>query len=134
MDLYGHNPFCNRAPNLRNPPGVQETVDFSDLGRFKTAVDTYLAKPRGKRTIRFFLSEWTIPTGPDTTFNFYVTKSTQARFIRQGFKVARAVDAYALGWVPLRDGPPVSGGRTVAGGLIQADGVDKPGFAAFAAG
>ncbi|MEA2444962.1 MAG: polysaccharide biosynthesis protein PslG [Thermoleophilales bacterium] len=134
MDLYGHNPFCNRAPNLNNPPGVEETVDFSDLGRFQAVIDRYLARPRGKRTIRFFLSEWTVPTGPDTTFNFYVTKGTQARFIRQGFKVARAVDAYALGWVPLRDGPPVSGGRTVAGGLIQSDGVDKPGFAAFAAG
>ncbi len=76
MDLYGHNPFSFREPNLRNPPSVQGLVDFSDLGRFNRLIHRYLGRPRHKR-IRLFLSEFTIPTGPDVEFNFRVTPRTR---------------------------------------------------------
>ena len=136
MDLYGHNPFCQRTPDLRNPPGSEETVDFSDLGRFRPVIDRYLARPRGKRTIRLFLSEWAVPTaGDDAEFFFWTTPEAQVRFIKNGFKVARQVDAYALGWIHLRDeDPPPGEPRGVRSGLIYVGGQEKPGFAAFAAG
>jgi hypothetical protein len=126
MDLYGHNPFSAREPNLANPPSPQEAVDLSDLARFQLVVDQYLAWPRGRRTIRLFLSELTIPTGPDPEFNFYTTPAVQARWIPRAFEVARAVNAFGLGWIHLYD----ISGRT-EGGLIDAHGRPKPGYAAF---
>ena len=78
MDLYGHNPFSYRDPNLANPPSPDGAFDFSDLGRLSRLVNRYLA--RHGHLIKLFLSEWTIPTSPfDDEFNFYVTPAVQAR-------------------------------------------------------
>jgi len=129
MDMYGHNPFSARRPNLRNRPSPQQAVDFSDLGRFQKVVDRRLAKPRGKRTLRLYLSEFTIPTAPDSEFNFRTTPATQASWIRSAFRVARQVRAYGLGWIHLYDGDLVNSGSM--GGLLTADGQKKPGFTAF---
>src|SRR5256885_8648803 len=45
LDLYGHNPFTLRSPNLSNPPSPEEQLDFSDLGRLHELVDRNLARP-----------------------------------------------------------------------------------------
>lgn len=127
MDLYGHNPFGARRPDLRNRPSIKEAVDFSDLGRFQKVVNRYLAKPRGKRSLRFFLSEYTIPTGPDGEFNYYATPALQASWIKSAFSTAHKLNAYGLGWIHLRD---TDKSRS---GLITLDGKPKPGFAAFRA-
>jgi hypothetical protein len=127
MDLYGHNPFSARGPSLRKPPSPQGAVDFSDLKRFQKTVDRYLARPLHKRKLRFYLSEFAIPTAPDSEFSFYTTPDLQASWITDGFKVAAKLNAYGLGWIHLYDDPP--GGSTA--GLLSADGVPKPGFAAF---
>jgi hypothetical protein len=133
MDLYGHNPFSFRTPNLRNPPSDQNLVDFSDLGRFDRLIHRTLGRPRGKR-IRLFLSEFTIPTAPDSEFNFHVTPRLQSSWITRAFKIARTVRADGLGWIHLRDDPPVRGGTTISGGLLTHDGRPKPGFYAFMRG
>jgi hypothetical protein len=133
MDLYGHNPFSFRTPNLRNPPSVQNLVDLSDLARFDRQIQRDLGKPRRKR-IRLFLSEFTIPTGPDSEFNFHVTPRLQADWITRAFRIARKVRADGLGWIHLRDDPPVIGGTTIRGGLLTYDGRRKPGFYAFMRG
>jgi len=134
LDLYGHNPFCLRAPSLNNPPGPQGIVDFSDLPRLQRQVDRSLGR-RGKRRIRLFLSEWTVPTGPDREFNFYTTPATQVRFIRAGFRIARKVRAYGLGWVHLYDEPVrPDGERNRNSGLLEADGRRKRGYFAFKRG
>ena len=133
MDLYGHNPFSFRNPNLRNKPSTQGLVDFSDLGRFDRQIQRYLGRPRHKR-IRLFLSEFTIPTGPDSEFNFHVTRKTQAKWITNAFKVARKLKADTLGWIHLRDDPPIRGHTSVQGGLLTHDGKRKPGFYAFLRG
>jgi len=133
LDVYGHNPFTLRAPNLSNPPGGGETVDFSDLGRFQKVVDRALGRRGSKpRRVPIFLSEFTIPTGLDTEFNFYATKKTQAEYILKAFRIARQIKAYGLGWIYLYDAPTADGG--VRGGLIDADGNRKPGFDAFRRG
>ena len=127
MDLYGHNPFSAREPSLRKPPSPQGAVDFSDLRRFQKIVDRQLARRLGKKRLRLFLSEFAIPTAPDSEFSFYTTRQVQARWITSAFRVANELDAYGLGWIHLYDDPP--GGSTA--GLLTANGEPKPGFAAF---
>lgn len=128
MDLYGHNAFGARRPDLRNPPSPEGAVDLSDAGRFQKVVNRHLARPRGKRRIPLYLSEYTVPTGPDSEFNFYTTPAVQASWIRSAFSVARKLDAWGLGWIHLRDGER---GSSTRGGLLTASGERKPGYAAF---
>jgi hypothetical protein len=129
LDMYGHNPFSIRAPDLANPPSPAGQIDFSDLGRLQQLVWRYLGRPANPRPA-LFLSEWTIPTGVDREFNFHVELPLQALWIADGLRVANQLPGvYALGWIHLYDGPPVS-----AGGLIEADGRKKPGFFAWQRG
>ena len=46
LDLYGHNPFSIRAPNLANPPSPGQQIDFSDLARLRS---TRRPQPRQAR-------------------------------------------------------------------------------------
>ena len=128
MDLYGHNPFSYRDPNLANPPSPYGAFDFSDLARLSRLVNSNLAT-RG-HPIKLFLSEWTIPTSPlDDEFNFYVTPAVQARWIRDAWRIVRSSSfIYALGWVHLQDDPP---GHGSSGGLLTYRGQPKPGYYAF---
>jgi hypothetical protein len=129
LDMYGHNPFTIRAPNLANPPSPGEQIDFSDLGRLAKLVDGNLGRPANPHP-RLFLSEWTIPTGVDREFNFHVDPRLQAAWIADALRIAaRTPGIYALGWIHLYDEPPAS-----AGGLITAEGAKKPGFFAWKSG
>ena len=136
MDLYGHNPFTMREPDLRKPSLADGNADFSDLDWFNRLVDRNLARPRGRRHLRLFLGEFTVPTAErDLEFYYWVTPATQAKWIKSGFKVARQVGAYAFGWIPLRDEPPRPDGAPVRHtGLIFHDGRKKPGYFAFKRG
>jgi hypothetical protein len=125
MDLYGHNPFSVRDPNLGSPPSPAGGVDFSDLRRLAGWIDRYLG--RGRPQIKLFLSEWTIPTAVDSEFNFYVDPAVQAKWISDGLRIARTWSrVYALGWIHLYDDLP-----TTAGGLLDAQGHKKPGYTAW---
>ena len=128
MDLYGHNPFSYRDPNLANPPSPGGAFDFSDLARLSRLVDRYLAHPG--HVIKLFLSEWTIPTSRlDDEFNFYVTPAVQARWIRDAWRIVRSSPfIYALGWIHLQDDPP---GQGSSGGLLNYQGHPKPAYYAF---
>jgi hypothetical protein len=129
LDIYGHNPFSYRDPNLSNPPSANEQIDFSDLGRLAKLVDRYLGRP-GNPDPKLFISEWTIPTKIDLEFNFYVDPLVQARWITDGLRIASSWSRiYAVGWIYLYDEPP-----TTYGGLLETDGVKKPGYAAWKAG
>jgi hypothetical protein len=129
LDLYGHNPFSVRAPNLSNPPSPDQQIDFSDLGRLAELVDRNLGR-RGNPAPRLFLSEWTIPTAVDQEFNFFVEPRLQALWITDGLRIARQLPyVYAVGWIHLYDEPPAS-----AGGLLRANGVKKPGYFAWRSG
>jgi hypothetical protein len=135
MDLYGHNPFCWRAPNLNDPAmdPMNQTFswefDFSDLGRLSRLVNSELARPH--QHINLFLSEWMIPTGPDSEINIYTTPAVQAQWITDAWRIVRrSAWIYALGWIHLYDDPP-GGSRS---GLLYANGKPKPGYQAFKAG
>jgi hypothetical protein len=126
LDMYGHNPFSFRAPNLANPPSPSQAVDFSDLGRLTKLVDRYLGQP-GNPDPKLFISEWTVPTAIDQEFSFYVEPPIQAQWITDGLRLAQSLPSiYAVGWINLYDEPPES-----YGGLIETDGVDKPGYFAW---
>ncbi len=126
LDLYGHNPFNIRAPDLSNPPSGFGQIDFSDLGRLTELVDSNLGRPQNPHP-RLFLSEWTVPTRADGEFNFHVEQRVQAAWITDGLNIARADPSiYALGWIHLYDELPQA-----AGGLIEADGRKKLGYFAW---
>jgi hypothetical protein len=135
LDLYGHNPFSFRHPDFRNPPSCCDQVDFSDLPRFGAAVDRNLSRGR-RRQIGLFLSEFTLPTDVDSEFNFHVDRSTQAAWIRDAFRLARASSRIrVLSWVHFFDDPPSADGSPVINsGLLDYQGNPKPGYFAFKAG
>jgi hypothetical protein len=136
MDLYGHNPFSARRPVLSKPPLGYGYADFGDLDTLSRAVDRNLARPRGKRHLRLFLSEYTLPTDHrNWEFNFYVGRKTQARWLSDALRVTRrSKRIYSLGWLSLYDDPPRPGGDEVNRGLIEHDGKRKPSFRAYARG
>ena len=125
LDMYAHNPFSYTDPSFRARPSGGGQVQFKDLRRLARWVDRYL-----RRGIPLFLSEWTIPTAPDQQFPYWVRPAVAATWIRDALRLCRHWRRiYALGWVVLSDDPPLS-----YGGLLEADGTPKPGFAAFADG
>jgi hypothetical protein len=126
LDMYGHNPFSYRDPNLANLPSGEHNIDFSDLRELTKLVDRYLGRP-GNPDPKIFISEWTVPTKIDEEFNFYVEPLVQAKWITDGLRVASELPSvYAVGWIHLYDEPPLS-----YGGLIETDGVKKPGYYAW---
>ncbi len=129
LDMYGHNPFSFREPNLSNAPSPEQSIDFSDLPRLAKLVDRYLGRP-GNRHPKLFISEWTIPTRIDEEFDFYVEPSIQAKWIAAGLRIASSWSSiYAVGWIHLYDEPPES-----YGGLLETTGAKKPGYFAWKAG
>ena len=137
MDLYGHNPFTSRRPDLRNPaptgPGAGY-ADFSDLGRLAGWLDKY--QRRGKRRLPLFLSEFFFPTDHQNhEFPFYVTRKTQANWLAAALRITRSWSRiYTLGWFSLYDDPPRPKGDEVNRGLIDIKGVRKPAYYAYRRG
>jgi hypothetical protein len=128
MDMYGHNPFSYRQPNLRKPLSCCGQIDLSDLDVLAAEVDRYLG--RGKK---LFLSELTIPTSRgDGEFPFYVDPPVQADWITRALRITRTWSRiYTLGWIHLRD---EDSPRRITSGLIDSRGNFKPGYFAFRAG
>jgi hypothetical protein len=133
MDLYGHNPFGLREPDLKKPQYGPGLADFSDLDQLAKAVDRYLAKPRNKKHLRLFLSEYQLPTDhANYEFNFHLTRDAQARFLKSAMRITRSwSQIYTLGYHRLRDDPPRPDGMEVLRGLIDNTGAKKPGYFAF---
>jgi hypothetical protein len=138
MDLYGHNPFTRRGPDLRKPPLGHGYADFSDLDTLARWIDRNLGWP-GRR-IRLFLSEFTVPTDhANHEFNFWVTREVQARWLRTALRITRSWSRiYALGWFALYDEPPNGPNGTHADdvhrGLLDWRGNRKPAYHAFKRG
>ena len=133
MDLYGHNPFSARPPILASPPLGYGYADFSDLDRLSRWVDRHLTR---SRRIRLFLSEYTAPTDHTSfEFNFYVSRRTQATWIRLALRETRRWSRiYTFGYHALYDDPVRPDGQQVERGLLERDGTRKPAYYAFRRG
>jgi hypothetical protein len=136
MDLYGHNPFTARTPNLKEGPLRYGFADFSDLDTLVRWLDRYHYRtPRGRR-LRLFLSELVIPTDhKNTEFNFWVDRTTQASWLKAALRITRrSRRIYTLGYLGLYDDQPRPDGLEVNRGLIDAQGRKKPAYYAYLRG
>ncbi len=132
MDLWGHNPFTARRPDLRKPPLGLGRADFSDLDTLTGWLDRWQRR-RGRPRLRLFLSEFVLPTDHAShEFNFWVTRQTQASFLASALRITRRWRRiYTLGWIGLYDDPPRPQGDEVNRGLIDIHGRHKPAYRVF---
>jgi hypothetical protein len=130
MDLWGHNPFEARPPDLRDDP----------LGNYRgfNDIDTLFAEIRaayrdGRRRVpRLWLSEWTIVSDkPIRLFSgYFVSRAEQARRLRLAYRIVQRTRYVAgLGWFTLLDEPWSD--QSAAWGLMQYNGVPKPSYYAY---
>jgi hypothetical protein len=136
MDLYGHNPFTARRPDLREGPLSYGTADFSDLDTLAGWLDRHGYRDARGRRLRLFLSELSIPTDHQNfEFNFWVRRGTQARWLGAALRIARRYERiYTLGYLGLFDDPPRGDGLEVNRGLLTWLGAKKPAYDTFARG
>ena len=137
MDLFGHNPFTNRSPDLKKPPLGGGYADFSDLDTLARWIDRYLprANPRSRK-LKIFISEMTLPTDhANHEFNFYLRRDTQAEWLTKMLRITRSWSRiYTFGYLGLYDDPVMPEGNQVERGLIERDGDHKPAYEAFKRG
>jgi hypothetical protein len=136
MDLFGHNPFTARSPNLKEPPLRFGFADFSDLDTLATWLDRYGYRTRQKRKLRLFVSEFVLPTDHrNSEFNYWVDRRTQASWISAALRITRRWKRiYTFGYLGLYDDPPRPDGLEVNRGLIDHQGRKKPSYFAYKAG
>ncbi len=133
MDLYGHNPFTARTPDLAQKPLRYGFADFSDLDTLTRWLDRYHYRTARGRRLRLFLSELVIPTDhKNVEFNFFVDRATQASWLKAALRITRrSKRIYTLGYLGLYDDPRRPDGLEVNRGLIDAQGRKKPGYYAY---
>ena len=130
MDLWGHNPFDGRFPNLADRP-IGRFRGFNDIDTFHREIAAYY-RHAGMKVPRLWLSEWTVISGrPSSIFlGFHVSPRAQARWLRTAYRIARRASYVAgLGWFSLLDQPPGPGNANW--GLLRSDGEQKPAFYAY---
>jgi hypothetical protein len=130
MDLWGHNPFDGRFPRLSEEP-IGRFRGFDDIDTFHSEIAAVYRRG-GRKVPRLWLSEWTVISGkPSRIFlNFHVSADEQARWLRTAFGIARRTPYVAgMGWFTLLDEPSAPGSANW--GLLHANGVPKPAFAAY---
>jgi len=134
MDLYGHNPFTARPPDLLRRPLGGGFADFSDLDTLAGWLDRHRIG-RGRR-LKLFLSEFTLPTDQaNHEFNFHVSQRVQAEWLRAALRIARRWSRiYTLGYLGLYDDEPRAERDEVRRGLLDHAGRRKPAYDAFKQG
>jgi hypothetical protein len=139
MDMYGHNPFGYRRPDLgadllKAGSGV---ADFCDLDVVARYVDKYLSRAgRNPGKLPLYLSEYFVPTDHENwEFNYWVSKKTAASWLTSALKITRkSKRIFTLGWFALEDEKPDGKGTEVNRGLLTYDGRPKPAYYAFKKG
>jgi hypothetical protein len=131
LDYYGHNPYSVRYPDLARrqiSPSVYEIDDIDALERQLAGVY------RGYGPVpKLWLSEFGIGNSANPSFDYYVSRSVQARWVSAAFRLVDSTPyVAALGWYELLDEPRDSGERLTEG-LMTADGRPKAAFYAYAA-
>ena len=132
MDLWGHNPFSLRTPDLDHPPLGSGFADFSDLDTLVRVLDRNMrrAKLRKQRHLKIFMSEYTLPTDhANFEFNFFVSRKTQAQWITRALHIVRSWKRLAtFGYLGLYDDDVRPDGEQVERGLLERDGHAQAGL------
>lgn len=133
MDMFGHNPFGTRGPDLKKDQLLIGTADMSDLDVFIPWIKKYVARGGRNTKLKLFISEYTAPTdAAGFEFAYHVTRPLQAAWLTSAMKIAkRSKDIYGLGWIGLYDQPPRADGLGSNIGLIDGKGVKKPSYFAY---
>jgi hypothetical protein len=145
MDLWGHNPFDGRLPNIKRKP-IGKFRGLNDVDTLHHEIQRAYGlrvKKEGKKARvskkakvpRLWLSEWTVLSerSPNLFGGFHVSPARQAAYITAAYKMVRKLKyVKALGWYRLED-EPNNGHVGAAWGLLTADGARKPSFNAYAA-
>lgn len=136
MDLFGHNPFGSRKPDLRKKQIVPGTADFSDLDVLVRWLDRDLNRSGRNRRLKVYISEFTAPTDVKSyEFPYHVTRKVQAQWLTAGLRIARRWSRiYTFGWFTLQDRPPRGNGEESRTGIIDGQGRRKPAFNAYKRG
>ncbi len=131
MDYYGHNPYSVRFPRLGEKPFSPLVCDINDINTLESQlVGVYRASGH---VPKLWLSEFGISDSSNPSFDYYVSRPVQARWVTAAFKLVNSVSyVAALGWYELLDEPSSSSGRLTEG-LMTAEGTPKPSFYAYAA-
>ena len=129
MDLWGHNPFSTRYPDLARPPYAPRVLDFSDLD----TLHSRLQRDYGARTPDLWLSEFTIQTDHNSPlFGFWVSRREQARWLTAAYRIAESTPWIAgLGWIGLVDQADTFIDRGSHFGLLTTDLKKKPSYYAY---
>ena len=132
MDLFGHNPFGTRGPDLKKDQLLAGTADMSDLDVFKPWVRKYLSRGGRNGKLTLFISEYTAPTDvKNYEFPYYVTRPLQAKWLTAAYGIAKQLRLYGFGWIGLRDAPVRADGGEARTGLIDGSNTKKPAYYAF---
>jgi hypothetical protein len=138
MDMWGHNPFTLRRPNLRATPLNNGYADFCDLDELTRVLDRAMrrAKTSRQRRLQLWLSEYSLPTDrPNHEFNFWLDDATQADWLGAALRITRGWKRiHTLGYLSLYDDPLREGNDQVERGLIRRDGSRKPAYETFRRG
>jgi hypothetical protein len=145
MDLWGHNPFEGRPPNIKKKPigNFRGLNDVDTLYREIQAAYGVKTKGKGKKAQaskklkvpKLWLSEWTVlsEASPNLFGGFHVTPQQQAAYITAAYRMVKRLKyVKALGWYRLEDEAD-NGHAGAAWGLLTSNGARKPSFDAYAA-
>jgi hypothetical protein len=131
MDYYGHNPYSVRYPNLAEKPFSPLVWDINDIDTLHSQL-TSIYRRYGP-VPKLWLAEFGISDSANASFDYYVSRPVQARWVTAAYSLVDSVSyVAALGWFELLDEPAGSSGR-LSEGLMTAGGAPKPAFYAYAA-
>jgi hypothetical protein len=135
LDLWGHNPFGSRKPDLRDRALGHGFADFGTLD----TLARWLNRWQGRK--RLFLSEYTLPTDhANHEFNFWAPRKVQASFAGAALRITRRWKRiHTLGWHELLDEAPrntngAKHGDETHRGLMTYTGKRKRAYRAFKRG
>jgi hypothetical protein len=130
LDYFGHNPYSVRYPSLARRPASPPIYDIDELG----ALEGQLAHVYAHygHVPKLWLSEFGISDSSNPSFDYYVSRPVQARWVKAAYGLVDSLSYVAvLGWYELLDEPSYSRGRLTEG-LMTAGGSPKPAFYAYA--